>query len=77
MIRVLVIVGMAGLGACTGPDGAAVTAPGAAVTAIPGTDAVGDREDLDTPNSFPAQTRPGTTVGVETDVVGVTHLPPI
>lgn len=91
MIRALAIVGLMGLGACTGQAGGAATSsaapgtavpgtgvPGAAIpgTAIPGTAGVGDREDLDTPNSFPGTTRQGTTVGVETDIVGVTHLPP-
>lgn len=83
MIRVMTIVGLVGLGACTGQGG--VTAGGsgrpaaagaAAGPALPGTAGIGEREDLDTPNSLPGTTRQGTTVGVETDIVGVTHLPP-
>lgn len=69
MIRVMAIVGLTGLGACTGQGGNTappLTAPQAAT----------DRDDLDTPNNLPAMTQQGTTVGIETDVVGVTHLPP-
>ena len=77
MILALAIVGLVGLGACTGQgDGAAVSAGPGVSSALPGTAGVGDREDLDTPNSMPATMRQGTTVGVETDIVGVTHLPP-
>ncbi len=78
MIRALTIVGLlVGLGACTGQEGLAAVPAGPAVSsALPGTAGVGDREDLDTPNSMPSTVRQGTTVGVETDIVGVTHLPP-
>ena len=75
MIRALLTVGLVGLGGCSGLDQAPVGRPVVA-PAVPGTAAVGDREDLDTPNSFPGTTRQGTVVGVETDIVGVTHLPP-
>ena len=86
MIRVMTIVGLVGLGACTGQGGLPAGIPaasgrsvptGAAVSsALPGTAGVGEREDTDTPNSLPGTTRQGTTVGVETNIVGVTHLPP-
>jgi hypothetical protein len=70
MIRVLLSVGAVGLGGCTGNGAGPVTPPVNAVSV--------DRtaDDLDMPNGLPVTTRPGTTVGVETDVVGVTHLPP-
>lgn len=80
MIRVMTIVGLVGLAACTGqgglPAGSSAPAAAAVSSALPGTAGVGDREDMDTPNSLPGTTRQGTTVGVETDIVGVTHLPP-
>ncbi len=69
MIRALAIVGLVGLAACNGPGGN--TAP-----PLTAPQATADPDDLNTPNNLPASTRQGTTVSVETDVVGVTHLPP-
>ena len=70
MIRTLAIVGMGCLSACSGAGGN--TAPPLTAAAP----AMTDSEDMNTPNDLPSMTRPGTTVEVGTDVVGVTHLPP-